>query len=53
MADDRSLTLRLPSDLWEALRDRAAAEDRSVSSLLRVAARRYLATPLPEGATDG
>lgn len=42
---DQSLTLRLPADLHAALRDRAAAEDLTISQLLRRAAMIYLATP--------
>ena len=48
-ADDVALVVRLPRDLRDALKDRARAEDRSVASLLRVAARMYLSTEL--GAT--
>jgi plasmid stability protein len=40
--NDVALVVRLPHDLREALKERAAAEDRSVASLLRVAARTYL-----------
>lgn len=43
-ADDVALVVRLPRDLRDALKDRARAEDRSVASLLRVAARMYLNT---------
>ena len=42
-----AVVVRLPQDLREALRQRAAAEDRSVASLLRRAARNYLQTPEP------
>lgn len=44
---DETLTLRLPADLHQALRSRADAEDRTISSVLRVAAMRYLDTPCP------
>lgn len=40
-----ALVVRLPRDLRDALKERAAAEDRSVASLLRRAARAYLAEP--------
>lgn len=42
------VVVRLPRDLRDALKDRAAAEDRSVASLLRRAARAYLADPEPQ-----
>lgn len=45
MADDRFITLRLPGNLLAALRERARQEDRSVSQVIRVAARVYLSTP--------
>lgn len=35
--------LRMSDDLLQALKERAADEDRSLSSLLRIAARAYLA----------
>ncbi|WP_158282881.1 DUF3987 domain-containing protein [Nocardioides silvaticus] len=40
--NDVALVVRLPHDLRDALKERAAAEDRSVASLIRVAARAYL-----------
>lgn len=40
--NDVALVVRLPLDLRNALRERAAAEDRSVASLMRIAARTYL-----------
>jgi plasmid stability protein len=40
--NDVVLVVRLPHDLREALKERAAQEDRSVASLLRTAARAYL-----------
>lgn len=42
--NDVALVVRLPHDLRDALKARAAAEDRSLASLLRVAARTYLET---------
>jgi hypothetical protein len=42
---DHTVTLRLPAAMHEALRERADAEDRTVSQVLRVAARAYLAMP--------
>ena len=39
---DVAIVVRLPHDLRDALKQRAAAEDRSVASLMRVAARTYL-----------
>ena len=41
---DSALTLRLPPSLHDKLRERAAAEDRTVSQVLRVAALTYLAS---------
>jgi hypothetical protein len=41
--DEVAPVVRLPLDLRDALRARAAAEDRSVASLMRLAAR------LPDG----
>ena len=40
--NDVAIVVRLPHDLRDALKQRAAAEDRSVASLMRVAARTYL-----------
>ena len=40
--DDVAVVIRLPRDFRDALKQRAAIEDRSVASLLRVAARAYL-----------
>ena len=40
-----AVVVRLPRDLRDALKERAATEDRSVASLLRRAARTYLADP--------
>lgn len=40
--NDVAVVIRLPRDLREALKQRAASEDRSVASLLRRAARAYL-----------
>lgn len=37
-----AVVVRLPPDLREALLRRAAAEDRTLASLLRLAARNYL-----------
>jgi hypothetical protein len=42
---DVTVTLRLPAALHDALRERAAAEDLTISQLLRRAAMIYLATP--------
>ncbi len=39
---DVAVIVRLSPQMREALKVRAAAEDRSVASLLRLAARRYL-----------
>jgi predicted DNA-binding protein len=39
---DVAVVVRLPRELREALKQRAAEEDRSVASLLRLAARTYL-----------
>lgn len=44
--NDVALVVRLPHDLRDALKERAAAEDRSLASLLRMAARAYLETDL-------
>ena len=40
--NDAVLVVRLPAELRAALQARAAAEDRSLASLLRLAARDYL-----------
>lgn len=40
--NDVAIVVRLPHDLRNELKKRAAAEDRSVASLLRVAVRVYL-----------
>jgi plasmid stability protein len=40
--NDVALVVRLPHDLRDALKERAAADDRSLASLVRVAARTYL-----------
>lgn len=37
-----ALVVRLPHDLRDALKERAAAEDRSMASLMRLAARQYV-----------
>jgi predicted DNA-binding protein len=39
---DRALTVRLPETLHEQLRERAEAEERTIASLLRMAAKQYL-----------
>ena len=41
-ANDVAIVVRLPQDLREALKARAAAEDRSVASVMRWAARQYV-----------
>lgn len=41
-ANDAVLVVRLPAELRDALQARAAIEDRSLASLLRLAARDYL-----------
>lgn len=43
ITSDVAIVVRLPQELREDLKARAAAEDRSVASLLRLAARQYLA----------
>lgn len=45
--NDVAIVVRLPRDLRDALKERAAAEDRSVASLLRRAARSYLQAAEP------
>ena len=40
--NDVAVVIRLPRDLRDALKERAASEDRSVASLLRIAARAYV-----------
>lgn len=40
--NDVAMVVRLPRDLREALKERAAAEDRSVASVMRLAARQYV-----------
>jgi predicted HicB family RNase H-like nuclease len=42
--------VRLPVELHQAVKDRAAADDRTMAQLIRVALRYYLATvPTPAG----
>ncbi|WP_395695268.1 ribbon-helix-helix protein, CopG family [Nocardioides sp.] len=41
-ANDVVIVVRLPHDLRDALKARAAVEDRSVASLIRIAARAYV-----------
>jgi plasmid stability protein len=41
-ANDVVIVVRLPQDLRDALKARAAAEDRSVASIMRLAARQYV-----------
>jgi predicted DNA-binding protein len=41
-ANDVAIVVRLPQDLREALKACAAAEDRSVASIMRLAARQYV-----------
>ncbi|WP_344145813.1 hypothetical protein [Nocardioides koreensis] len=45
-ANDVAVVVRLPRDLRDALKLCAASEDRSVASLLRMAARAYLPAEL-------
>ena len=40
--NDVAIVVRLPQDLREALKARAAAEDRSMASVMRLAARQYV-----------
>lgn len=40
--NDVAVVVRLPADLRDALKAAAASEERSVASLLRLAAREYL-----------
>lgn len=40
--NDVALVVRLPQDLRDALKERAAVEDRSLASLVRMATRTYL-----------
>lgn len=40
--NDVALVIRLPEDLRGALKERAAEEDRSLASLVRIAVRTYL-----------
>ncbi len=40
--NDHALTIRLPQELYVQLRRRAQAEERTVASILRLLARRYL-----------
>jgi len=47
------VTVRIPDDLLEKLRDRAKAEDRSLASLIVHLARRGMADWAPPGQMDG
>jgi predicted DNA-binding protein len=40
--NERALTVRLPADLHDALRERAAQEERTIAGIMRLAARRYI-----------
>lgn len=42
ITNDVAVVIRLPHELRDALKQRAAAEDRSLASLMRVAVRAYL-----------
>lgn len=46
--NDVAVVVRLPHDLREALKARARVEDRSLASLLRVAAVAYLKSQDPQ-----
>lgn len=51
MADPfQAFNVRLPEDLHRAVIERAEAEDRSLSALIRVALRHYLASTKPVAA---
>jgi predicted HicB family RNase H-like nuclease len=41
-ATERALTVRLPAELHEALRQRAELEERSMAQLVRLAAKLYV-----------
>jgi hypothetical protein len=41
---DSALCIRLPRELHEELRKRAAQEDRTIAAVIRIAAKRYLGT---------
>jgi predicted DNA-binding protein len=43
--NEHALTLRLPAELHEELKERAEREDRSIAGVLRMAARMYLSQP--------
>jgi predicted DNA-binding protein len=42
---ERALTLRIPEDLHEELKQRAEEEERTIAGVLRIAARQYLRQP--------
>lgn len=44
---EQAMCVRLPSELHEAIRERADAEDRTLAQLIRVALRYYLANAGP------
>jgi predicted DNA-binding protein len=43
--NEHALTLRLPQELHEKLKECAEREDRSIAGVLRMAARMYLSQP--------
>ena len=44
MDTDRTIAARIPPDLYDRLTQRAEAEDRSLSNLIRQALKRYIQT---------
>ena len=40
--DHETIPCRMPSELYDAVKQRAAQEDRSIASLIRTAIRNYL-----------
>lgn len=42
---NRELVVRMPPDLWQQVKDRSDAEERTVAQTIRLALKRYLRTP--------
>ncbi len=49
MSNDTAIVVRLPQELRDGLREQAEREDRSLTSLVRVAVRAYLEAVAPQG----
>ncbi|MFB7289005.1 hypothetical protein [Actinacidiphila glaucinigra] len=41
-------SIRVPDGLWDAVRERAAAEDRTITEVIVTALHRYVSAPAPD-----